>query len=274
MLVVNDLTLVYGTEPVIKQVSFSIPKGQFAAVLGPNGSGKSTLLRALCRLHKPQTGTIRLAGRELASFGQQELARQIALVRQSSSVAFDFTIEELVMLGRLPYLRRFQAETSRDYAVVEHYLRLTELWDMRKRHLCSLSGGEQQRVFVCQALVQEPGLLLLDEPTNHLDINYQLELLDLVATLNREQGITVIVVLHDLNLAALYAERLLVLEQGCLVADGPPNEVLRAGLVQEIYGCPVSVVVHPIMERPQVLLVPKTSAEVATLPEAELISQR
>ncbi len=272
MLVVNDLTLAYGTEPVIKQVSFSIPKGQFAAVLGPNGSGKSTLLRALCRLHRPQTGTIRLIGRELANFGQQELARQIAFVRQSSSVAFDFTIEELVMLGRLPYLRRFQAETSHDYAVVEHYMRLTGLWDMRKRYLYSLSGGEQQRVFVCQALVQEPSLLLLDEPTNHLDINHQLELLDLVATLNHEQGITVIAVLHDLNLAALYAERLLVLEQGCLVADGPPGQVLQAGLVKQVYGCPVSVIVHPVIERPQVLLVPRTSEETATLPEGELLS--
>lgn len=263
MLVVNDLTLAYGKQPVVEQVNFVIPSGQFAAVLGPNGSGKSTLLRALCRLHLPQAGAISFAGRNLQDWRQQELARQMAFVRQSTSAAFDFTVEELVMLGRLPYLRRFQAETEHDYKVVERYLRLTGLWEMRHRGLHSLSGGEQQRVFVSQALAQEPSLLLLDEPTNHLDINHQLELLDLVATLNRGQGITVIAVLHDLNLAALYAERLLVLKQGRLAADGSPSQVLQADLVQQIYGCTVSVLPHPVVERPQVLLVPQTSAEKA-----------
>lgn len=265
MLVVDNLTLVYGKNPVVEEVSFAVKEGQFVAVLGPNGSGKSTLLRALCRLHKPQTGSISFAGRDLQDWRQQELAQQMAFVQQSSSVAFDFTVEELVMFGRMPYLRRFQAETEHDHAVVERYLRLTGLWEMRNRGLHSLSGGERQRVFVSQALVQEPRLLLLDEPTNHLDINHQLELLDLVATLNREQGITVIIVLHDLNLAALYAERLLVLKAGRLVADGSPNEVLQADLVQQTYGCTVSVLPHPVTERPQVLLLPQTATEKATL---------
>lgn len=259
MLVVDNLTLAYGKKPVVEQVGFAVQKGQFVAVLGPNGSGKSTLLRALCRLHMPQAGSICFAGRNLQDWRQQELAQQMAFVRQSSSAAFDFTVEELVMFGRMPYLRRFQAESEHDYAIVERYLRLTGLWEMRRRGLHSLSGGEQQRVFVSQALVQEPSILLLDEPTNHLDINHQLELLDLIAALNREQEITVIVVLHDLNLAALYAERLLVLKEGRLVADGSPSEVLQADSVQQIYGCAVSVLPHPVTERPQVLLLPQTT---------------
>lgn len=260
MLVVDNVTLAYGKKPVVEQVDFVVQKGQFVAVLGPNGSGKSTLLRALCRLHLPHTGTICFAGRNLQDWRQQELAQQMAFVRQSSSAAFDFTVEELVMFGRMPYLRRFQAETEHDHAIVERYLRLSGLWEMRNRGLHSLSGGEQQRVFVSQALVQEPRVLLLDEPTNHLDINHQLELLDLIAMLNREQGITVIGVLHDLNLAALYAERLLVLKEGRLVADGSPSEVLQADLVQQIYGCTVSVLPHPATKRPQVLLLPQNSA--------------
>lgn len=261
MLVVDNITLTYGQEPVVEQVSFNIPSGQFVAVLGPNGSGKSTLLRALCRLHRPQEGSIYFAGRDLRHWGHRELARKMAFVRQSSTVAFDFTVEELVMLGRMPYLRRFQAETEHDYALVRHYLQLTGLWPLRQRGLHSLSGGELQRAFLCQALVQEPQLLLLDEPTNHLDINHQLEILDLIASLNREQNITVIAVLHDLNLAALYAERLLVLKAGRLLADGSPGDVLRSDLVQQTYGCAVSILAHPVSNRPQVLLLPQTGQE-------------
>ncbi len=256
MLVVTNLTLSYGQKPVVEEVSFEISQGQFVAVLGPNGSGKSTLLRALCRLHKPQTGTVSFAGRDLRDWSQRELAQQMAFVRQSPAAAFDFTVEELAMLGRMPYLRRFQRETEQDYAVVHHYLRLTGLWPLRHRGLHSLSGGELQRAFVCQALVQEPKLLLLDEPTNHLDINHQLELLELLAALNREHRLTVVAVLHDLNLAALYAERLLVLKAGCLVADGPPEQVLRPELVEQTFGCAVSVLLHPVNSRPQVLLMP------------------
>jgi iron complex transport system ATP-binding protein len=261
MLVAANLTLAYGQQVVVEDVSFEIPQGQFVAVLGPNGSGKSTLLRALCRLHKPRAGTVILAGRDLRDWGPRELAQQMALVRQSPMAAFDFTVEELVMLGRMPYLRRFQTETEQDYAVVRHYLCLTGLWPMRQRGLHSLSGGELQRAFVCQALVQEPKLLLLDEPTNHLDINHQLELLDLVASLNRKQRITVVAVLHDLNLAALYAERLLVLKAGRLVADGSPSDVLHPDLVQQTYGCSVSVLTHPVSQRPQVLLLPQTTSQ-------------
>jgi len=260
VLVATDLKLAYGHKLVIDQVTFAVPQGQFAVILGPNGSGKSTLLRSLCRLHQPQTGTISLAGRDLRHYSQQELARNVAFVQQTTSVAFDFTVEEIVLLGRLPHLRRFQTETQHDYAVVEHFLRLTGLWELRQRRLHSLSGGERQRVFLCQALVQEPKLLLLDEPTNHLDINHQLEILDLVSALNQDQGLTVIAVLHDLNLAALYAQRLLVLSAGRLVADGPPQQVLQADLLRNTYGCGVAVLTHPVTEQPQVLLVPKRKA--------------
>lgn len=258
MLVVDDLTLAYAKrQPVVKQVSFVVPAGQFVAVLGPNGSGKSTLLRALCRLHPPLDGSISYGDRNLSNWKQKELAQQLAFVRQSSAAAFDFTVEQLVLFGRMPYLSRFQAETAHDYAVMERYLRLTGLWEMRHRGLHSLSGGELQRAFVCQALVQEPRVLLLDEPTNHLDINYQLELLDLVSQLNQEQSISVIAVLHDLNLAALYAERLLILKEGRLLADGSPQEVLQPQIVEQTYGCAVSVLPHPVNQRPQILLLPQ-----------------
>ena len=203
MLTAQQVALSYGNTPVLDDISFHIKPGQFTVVIGPNGCGKSTLLKALCRLHRTERGSIKLQGRDINVFSQMELARQVALVRQSASVAFDFTVEEIVLLGRLPYVRRFQAETAMDWDVVERYMRLTGLEPYRHRRLSSLSGGERQRVFIAQALVQEPQLLLLDEPTNHLDINHQIEILDLIWELNQKQGLTVIAVLHDLNLASL-----------------------------------------------------------------------
>lgn len=257
MLRVKDLTLAYGQTTIISQVSFNVQPGEFLAIIGPNGSGKSTLLRALCRLHVPKQGTIHLRGNPLQTFSPQQLAKQLALVRQESFVAFDFSVREIVSMGRLPYLARFQSDSAADKAIVDDYLQQTQIADLADRHMHELSGGERQRVFLAQALAQEPGLLLLDEPTNHLDINHQVMIFNLVQRLNRERGLTVIAVLHDLNLAALYADRLLVLHKGELCANGAPSEVLSAKLVQEVYGCPVVVLPHPVNEQPQVLLLPE-----------------
>lgn len=257
MLKLDAVTLSYGQTTVVDQVSLEVARGEFVALLGPNGSGKSTLLRAACRLHPPHSGSIQFAGQPLTQLPQRELARQMALVRQDSAVAFDFTVREIVAMGRLPYLGRWQTESAADIAVVEHYLQQTNTAGLADRRMHQLSGGERQRVFLAQALAQQPQLLLLDEPTNHLDINHQLELLDLVQVLNRQQGLTVIAVLHDLNLAALYADRLLVLHQGRLWADGTPQSVLSDQLIGQVYGCPVEIVCHPTKQRPQVLLQPR-----------------
>lgn len=257
MLQVNELTLTYGKRQAVKDVSFEVRGGDFIAILGPNGSGKSTLLKALCRLHKPAAGSVCLDGRDISKVPHQELARRLALVRQESSITFDFTVEEVALLGRLPHLRRFQSESARDLEIVSRFLELTGIAHLKDRCMHQLSGGERQRVFVSQALIQEPSILFLDEPTNHLDINHQIELLDLIAELNRKQGLTVVAVLHDLNLAALYARRLLVLSEGQLMADGTADEIVQPELIKQVYGCQAIVVPHPQNGRPQVLLEPQ-----------------
>lgn len=257
MLQVKDLTLTYGQTSIVHDISFRVQPGEFLAILGPNGSGKSTMLRALCRLHAPRQGEITLGGIPIGLIPQRRLAKQLALVRQESFVAFDFTVREVVAMGRFPYLARFQGETVADAEIIDRYLQQTKIASLADRRMHELSGGERQRVFLAQAMVQEPDILLLDEPTNHLDINHQVEVLDLVRKQNRERGLTVIAVLHDLNLAALYADRLLVLHAGKLWAHGVPREVLSAKLVEEVYGCRVVVLPHPVNEQPQVLLVPK-----------------
>lgn len=256
MLSVEHVTLAYGQQVVVRDVNFQVRRGEFVAVLGPNGSGKSTLLRALCRLHRLQEGNIAFWGKSLAAVPQRELAQQLALVRQESSVSFDFTVREIVAMGRFPYLGRWQREGDVDLAVVQSYLEQTKISDLSERRMHELSGGERQRVFLAQAMTQQPELLLLDEPTNHLDINHQVEVLDLVLEQNRQRELTVIAVLHDLNLAALYADRLLVLHQGGVFADGTPHDVLSADLIRQVYGCQVAVVPHPLTSGPQILLCP------------------
>lgn len=259
MLITRSLTLAYGKNVVVRDVSVEIPAGQFVAILGPNGSGKSTLLKAFCRLHPPQSGEVLLTGSKLESLSPQQLARQVALVRQESTVAFDFLVEELVLLGRMPHLSRFQAEGERDWQIVDRYIRETRLESLRTRPLSQLSGGERQRAFLAQALAQEPSLLLLDEPTNHLDINHQLETLDLLRHLN-STGMTIVAVLHDLNLASLYAERMLLLSEGRVVGDGPPEKVMEPQLLGQVYGCSLSLLAHPATGRPQVMLHPGHSS--------------
>lgn len=256
MLVVEQVSLAYGKQLVVTDVSFRVRRGEFVAVLGPNGSGKSTLLRALCRLHPLLSGSVSFLGKPLASFKQRELARQLALVRQESFISFDFTVKEVVAMGRLPYLGRWQQESTADLALIDAYLELTRIADLADRSMHALSGGERQRVFLAQAMTQEPELLLLDEPTNHLDINHQIEVLDLVHAQNRQRQLTVVAVLHDLNLAALYADRLLVLHEGKLVADGAPADVLTTGTIEQVYGCSAAIVAHPVLDGPQVLLLP------------------
>lgn len=256
MLSVEQVALAYGRQLVVTDVSFRVRRGEFLAILGPNGSGKSTLLRALARLHPLRSGQIIFLEKPLAAISQRQLAKRLALVRQESFVAFDFTVREVVGMGRLPYLRRWQHESAADLSLIESYLEQTRISHLADRPMHALSGGERQRVFLAQAMTQEPELLLLDEPTNHLDINHQIEVLDLVRTQNRQRELTVIAVLHDLNLAALYADRLLVLHEGGLFADGSPEEVLTPDLVQQVYGCQVTVVPHPASSGPQVLLCP------------------
>jgi len=260
MLRIEAVTVGYGGPPVLKGLDLAVARGEFLVVVGPNGSGKSTLVRAVTGALVPSEGRILLEGRELRRLRPREIARRLAVVSQDTAVGFDFTVEEIVALGRTPYLSPLRSETPRDRAAVQEAMRQTGTLGLAGRLVTALSGGERQRVMIARALAQEPQLLVLDEPTAHLDIAHQVEILDLVRRLNQTEGLTVLAILHDLNLAALYADRLVMLKDGRVWAGGAPAEVLTEANIQAVYGSRVKVVRHPMTGQPQVMLLGREAA--------------
>ena len=245
-----------GGPPTLAGLSLAIARGAYVGVLGPNGAGKSTLLRLLAGTLQPLAGTVLLDGAPVCSFARRALARRIAVLPQRLQLAFDAGVEDLVFLGRTPHagaLAALRGPSARDRAAVEAALAATDTTRFRGRTFQELSGGEQQRVALALALAQEPEALLLDEPTSHLDPGQAPAILDLIAGLQRERGLTVVAVFHDLNLAALYARRLVVIDRGRLVADGPPAAVLEAAALAAVFGPRLRVVPHPEHAVPQVL---------------------
>lgn len=226
--------------PALRGLSFSVAPGEVLGVVGPNGSGKTTLMRILTRRLEPSGGCVSIDGRDLASFGRFELARTVALVAQAPEVPAGFSVTAVVAMGRAPHLGLFGVPGPEDDEAVSEALRATDTERFASRRIETLSGGERQRVVFARALAQQPHYLLLDEPTNHLDLKYQVELL----RYGREQainGVGLLVVLHDLNLAARSCDRLLVLKEGELVVEGPPAEVLEPSLIAEVFGAEVRV---------------------------------
>jgi iron complex transport system ATP-binding protein len=261
---VCDVSFAYGENAVLENTGFSIPEGAFVGIIGPNGCGKTTLLKLISRVLQPATGHVTLGSRNLAAYGQNELARTMAVVTQDTSAGYLFTVEEIVLMGRAPYLGRFQSESLADYEIVRQALEMTGCLHLRHRSVTELSGGERQRVMIARALAQQPKVLLLDEPTSHLDIGYQQEILDLVKRLSMTEGLTVVTVLHDLNLAAYYCNELVLLDKGGIAASGIPSQVLTADSIARVYRTRVLVTPHPALGTPMVSLLPGSRAEVPT----------
>jgi iron complex transport system ATP-binding protein len=225
----------FGDRTVIHGLSLSVAQGEILSIIGPNGSGKSTLLKILSRNVKPQKGSVLLDGRDINRFSAKELARRLAILHQAPYVSGDLTVRDLVAYGRFPYQNWWQGGAAEDKKVVERVLDQTGLLLLASRQVNTLSGGERQRAWIAMALAQKPRILLLDEPTTHLDICYQLEIMDLVAKLNQEQQITIIMVLHDINHAARYSDTVAVLSQGELYAAGHPVAVTTPAMFREVF---------------------------------------
>jgi len=254
MLEINGLSCGYGKRVILRGVSFVIKPGEFMGIIGPNGSGKTTLLRAITGLLRPFEGTISLEGRETHEMARRELAQKVAVVTQLPEATPPFSVEEFVLMGRVPHWGRFQLlETAKDVEKAERAMALTGIEYARDCRMGELSGGEQQLAFVARALAQKPRLLLLDEPTAHLDIGHQGQIMDLLRQLNKEQSLTIAVVLHDLALASLYCQRLILLHQGRLRKIGPPKRVLTKEMVEEVYQTTVSVMKAPETGSPIIL---------------------
>jgi len=227
-------------------------------LIGPNGSGKTTLLRVLSGLMAPRRGHVYLDGRNIREFSRREIARRVAVVPQELAMPFAFSVYEMVMMGRTPHVRPILGAGPRDRQVVMEKMELTATLALAERPFNELSGGEKQRVIIAMALAQEPDILLLDEPTVHLDINHQVEILELIKRLNHQGNLTVLATMHDLNLAALYFDRLILLDRGQVVANGSPAEVLREESIRQVFQADVQVQQHPTRHTPQVVVLPLT----------------
>ncbi|MBI4758185.1 MAG: heme ABC transporter ATP-binding protein [Chloroflexi bacterium] len=256
MLRAEDLCFSYFNGRVVSHVNLALGTGDLVGLIGPNGSGKTTLLKLLSGVLKPALGHVSLEGREVQAMERREIARRVAVVPQELHVPFPFTVREMVSMGRTPYVRPLVGLTAEDRQVVLDVMGATGIGDLAGRDFATLSGGEQQRVIIAMALAQEPRFLLLDEPTVHLDLNHQVEILELIRRLNREKGVAVLAALHDLNLAALYFDRLVLLNRGAIVATGTPTQVLTAARILEVFSASVLVEAHPVTRAPQVTVVP------------------
>lgn len=234
---VEGLSVALGNHEILKNISFSVREGEFLGIIGPNGSGKSTLMKCLYRTLSPDEGKIFLGDEELASMTLKKSAKLLSVIAQHNPDGFAFAVEDVVLMGRTPYKTIWQGNSKEDHMRVRKALCAVGLEKFEKRSFATLSGGEKQRVILARALVQDTPYLLMDEPTNHLDINHQLHFMQLVRALGR----TVIAVMHDLNLAWMYADRMLVLAHGEIVADGKPGEIFTPAFIRKIYGVESSI---------------------------------
>ncbi|GAB4535252.1 MAG: ABC transporter ATP-binding protein [Anaerolineae bacterium] len=248
----KNLTCAYNGAPVLEDLCMAAHPGEVLALIGPNGVGKSTFLRAMARLLHPRHGKVLLAGRDLWGTARRDVARQLALAPQVHGAEYLITVEQAVALGRAPHRGWLLPLNAQDHKATDRALEQAGLSALRHRRVAELSGGEQQRVILARVLAQEPQVLLLDEPTSHLDLRYQSGILGLVHRLAHRDGLTVVVSLHDLNLAALYADRLALLSDGRLLAVGTPTEVLTPEQLTKVYGVPIMVTRHPLYDTPMV----------------------
>jgi iron complex transport system ATP-binding protein len=247
---------------IVSGVDLAVADHEFAGLVGPNGSGKSTILKAIYRVHPPSAGRVLLDGTDLLSLRPREAARRIAVVSQESTSEFDFSVREMVMIGRTPHKGHFDRDTASDHSIVDQAIERVGCEQLAYRRFNTLSGGEKQLVLIARALAQQADHLILDEPTNHLDVHHQVEILELVAGL----GVTVLAALHDLSLAALFCRVIYVLCAGQLVTGGPPGSVLTPEIIRQAYGADVLVIEHPDTGTPHLIprrVQPTTQAHLA-----------
>jgi iron complex transport system ATP-binding protein len=242
---------------VLDGFDLSVEQGEIVGIIGPNGSGKTTTLKILSKVLKPEQGTVRLMGHNIALMRQKDIAKIVAVVPQGTSIAFPFTAREIVLMGRSPHLGFWQMEQEHDLKITDNAMALTDSLEIADRNIDELSGGERQRVIIARALSQEPKIMLMDEPTSYLDINHQVEIFDLIKRLNSERDLTVVLVSHDLNMASEYCDRLVLMRDGHVYKNGSPKEVITEANIREIYEVNAVVSDNMITGAPHIIPVSK-----------------
>lgn len=241
---VENINVELGNKKIVHNACITVNKGEFVGLIGPNGSGKSTLLKTIYRICKPKSGAIYFDGKNLLTMPIKDMARELGVVSQFNHIAFDIKVEDMVLMGRSPHKKMLEQDNEQDYKIAREMLEKVDMLNYAKRSFSTLSGGEKQRVLLARTLAQQVELLILDEPTNHLDIKYQIQILNLVKSLKT----TAVVALHDLNLAAAYCDKLYVMHNGNVVANGEPKDILTSQLIKEVYevDCKIHVEQEPM----------------------------
>jgi len=248
MLKIKNLNFSYGKNLVLNDVSFSATAGEFISIIGPNGAGKSTLIKMMDGILSTGQREVFLDETSIGDYSRKELARKIAYLPQDSKFTFDYTVREVVIMGRFPYLKGVFTYTAEDIQIVREMMILMEIDQFADRSFNKLSGGEKQRVLIASALAQQPKIILLDEPTNALDLHHQIAIYNILKKLQKEENLTIIVVTHDINLAAQYCERMTLMGQGMIIRDGTPEKVLQFNLIQETFGVKVYIDINPLTD--------------------------
>jgi len=257
MIEVHSVSFRYHEDWVLQDVSFRVEKGEFVGVIGPNGSGKTTLLKILYRLLSPQKGEILFELVPMKKMDRADIAKRIAVVAQETHLLFPFSVLETVMMGRSPHLGHLMFESEKDLEITKKAMEWTKMLPFSERSMDELSGGERKRVFIARALAQEPEVILLDEPTTNLDIHHQMDFLDLILTLNRERGLTIVMASHDMNIASEFCDRLILLQGGGIYKAGTPDEVITQENIEKVYGCEVWIDQNPFSGMPRISLLKK-----------------
>ncbi len=253
MIKIKNISLAYQNKRVIEDLSIDFHMGEFCALLGPNGAGKSTLLKAILGFQLEKTGKVYISGKELHDWSRQELAKQIAIIPQDFQLQFDYTVEDLVLMGRFPYLGRWQNYTNMDLEIVKQILMQLDLNPLKNKLYSHLSGGERRRVSIARALAQETQILLMDEAFANLDINHQLEIMQLLSEINREHNKLIILVSHNINLASEYCERIVMLREGKVIADGTPENIVNSKNLKELYNAELKIIKNPVSGKPNLI---------------------
>jgi iron complex transport system ATP-binding protein len=256
MIAVRNVCKSFDGQPILKDVGFAVRRGELFGIIGPNGSGKSTLLKLLSGVESAEAGALELDGRAVKAYSRKELARWVAVLQQDALPAIGFTVRDVVEMGRFPFQNWLGEEPEDQAQLLDEIMEKLALMHLAERTLEHLSGGERQRVALAKVMAQQPKLLLLDEPTTYLDIGYQVQMMDAVRRWQAEADLTVVAVLHDLNLAAQYCDRLLVLREGAVAQVGTPQEVMRRELIADVYGTEPIITAHPVSGAPQIMLQP------------------
>ena len=248
----KNLKVGYEQKIIIEDLSIKVNKGEVVSIIGPNGCGKSTLLKTLSRMIKPISGKVYIEDKDIKTMKNKKIAQKICLLSQHNNAPMDLTVEELVYFGRIPHKKWYETKNSEDKEIVDWAIENTGLTKYKNTPIGALSGGERQRAYIAQALCQKPDVLLLDEPTTYLDISYQLEVMELVRSINEKFNITIVMVLHELNQASKYSDRLIIMKKGSIICDGCPNEIVNKEVIKDVYSIECDIDKDPITNKPRI----------------------